>query len=89
MKDNIISNVLDSKMITLLTHLNNKEILKLYNSAHFLKVVNIRKNIAAWFASKIYVSDPEKVEKDLLSAGFGCKKIQDKLTENESLKGLL
>ncbi len=57
-KDNIISNVLDSKMITLLTHLNNKEILKLYNSAHFLKVMNIRKNIAAWFASKIYVSDP-------------------------------
>ncbi len=88
-KDNIVDNVLDKRMITLLSNLTNKEILKLYNSAHFLKVTNIRKNIAAWYASKIYIVEPEKIEKELLDAGFGCKKIQDKLAENESLKALL
>jgi hypothetical protein len=88
-KDNIISNVLDSKIITLLTNLENKQIIKLYNSAHFLKVMNLRKNIAAWYASQVYVADADKIEKDLLSADFGCKKIYNKLAENESLKALL
>lgn len=54
-KENVLEDIIGKEMTAIIGHLDVKELNKLYKAAHFLKIVPLRKCIAAVVASKVFI----------------------------------